>query len=200
MQLADLFGLASTETRIPNAGPIIMKSNNLFLFLAVSLPFFGYQIHADTVTLTVTAAAGQTKRTQFLVPSNIVAQVVHLHDSPTSGSGWLTININGLDFKYTELGVNTSGKNIPLIMGPATITLTANNPNAAGQDNILCTISTSEPSQFTPNTAVVIPADSAGPVTIILESSVDLINCTSALPGTYGTSTTNRFFRVRAQR
>jgi hypothetical protein len=58
---------------------------------------------------------------------------------------------------------------------------------------------TSSPN-FIPNTAVVIPADSSGPVTIILESSVDLVNWTPAQPGTYGTTSTNRFFRVRAQR
>ena len=51
-----------------------------------------------------------------------------------------------------------------------------------------------------PSNAVVIPADAAGPVTILLESSVDLVTWNSAQPGTYGTSTTNRFFRVRAIR
>jgi len=51
-----------------------------------------------------------------------------------------------------------------------------------------------------PSNAVVIPADSAGPVTILLESSADLVTWNSALPGTCGTSSTNRFFRVRAVR
>jgi hypothetical protein len=32
----------------------------------------------------------------------------------------------------------------------------------------------------------------------VLESSQDLVNWVPALPGTYGASTTNRFFRVRA--
>lgn len=47
-------------------------------------------------------------------------------------------------------------------------------------------------------TSVVIPEDAAGPVTIALESSTDLVNWTAANPGTYGTSTVKRFFRVRA--
>jgi hypothetical protein len=51
-----------------------------------------------------------------------------------------------------------------------------------------------------PSNAVVIPADSAGPVQVLLESSADLITWNAALPGTYGTSTTNRFFRVRTLR
>ena len=48
------------------------------------------------------------------------------------------------------------------------------------------------------STSVVIPADAAGPVTIALESSTDLVTWTAANPGTYGSSTAKRFFRVRA--
>ena len=51
---------------------------------------------------------------------------------------------------------------------------------------------------YVPASAVVIPADSTGSVRIILESSVDLITWTEANPGTYGSSTSKRFFRVRA--
>lgn len=46
--------------------------------------------------------------------------------------------------------------------------------------------------------AVVIPEDASGPVEIILESSTDLVNWSAANPGTYGSSTGRRFFRVRA--
>ena len=49
-----------------------------------------------------------------------------------------------------------------------------------------------------PANAVVIPTDATGPVQIVLESSSDLVNWTSSLPGTYGSTYTNRFFRVRA--
>jgi hypothetical protein len=51
-----------------------------------------------------------------------------------------------------------------------------------------------------PSTAVVIPSDDKGAVEIIMESSTDLVNWTEALPGTYGTSTAKRFFRLRAVR
>ena len=50
----------------------------------------------------------------------------------------------------------------------------------------------------TPASAVVIPTDATGPVKIILESSTDLVTWTEANPGTYGASTTKRFYRVRA--
>jgi hypothetical protein len=49
-----------------------------------------------------------------------------------------------------------------------------------------------------PSNAVVIPSDSSGPVQIILESSEDLVNWNSSNPGTYGASTNERFFRIRA--
>ena len=52
--------------------------------------------------------------------------------------------------------------------------------------------------QNVPSTAVVIPSDATGPVQIILESSLDLVTWTPALPGSYGASTALRFFRVRA--
>jgi hypothetical protein len=49
-----------------------------------------------------------------------------------------------------------------------------------------------------PTSAVVIPSDATGPVNVILESSTDLVTWTQANPGTYGASTSKRFFRVRA--
>lgn len=59
---------------------------------------------------------------------------------------------------------------------------------------------TTEDSLVSPSGAVVIPADDGGPVTIVLESSTDLVNWTEGSPGTYGTTTAKRFFRVRAVR
>ena len=44
------------------------------------------------------------------------------------------------------------------------------------------------------------PADGGGDVEIIMESSTDMVTWTEALPGTYGTDTAKRFFRLRAVR
>lgn len=60
------------------------------------------------------------------------------------------------------------------------------------------TVTTPTPQSMIPANAVVIPSDATGPVQIVLESSSDLINWTSSLPGTYGNTHSNRFFRVRA--
>ncbi len=50
---------------------------------------------------------------------------------------------------------------------------------------------------LTPTGAAVIPADSTGEFSVILESSIDLITWTPALPGDYGGNTVKRFFRTR---
>lgn len=55
----------------------------------------------------------------------------------------------------------------------------------------------SAPSQGPSNT-VVIPTNATGDVEIIMESSTDLVNWTSANLGTYSSDESNRFFRIRA--
>lgn len=48
------------------------------------------------------------------------------------------------------------------------------------------------------SSSVVIPEDASGPVNIVIESSTDLVTWVAANPGSYGATTTRRFFRVRA--
>lgn len=85
---------------------------------------------------------------------------------------------------------------MPAVAGPATITLTGITPQGG-----YCTIRVTDiDGSFTPSNAVVVPADAAGPVNIILESSVDLITWSAAQPGHYAASTAKRFFRVRAEK
>ena len=49
-----------------------------------------------------------------------------------------------------------------------------------------------------PSNSIVIPDNTIGTVTVILESSTDLVNWTAALPGDYSNTTSKRFFRIRA--
>ena len=176
------------------------------------------RLHADTNTYTASATATTTaiqnsrasssNSTQIVIETNVTAQLLCLDDYPTGsvggggGSGYLMVQVNGLNFKCSQGMVIAGPATFTLI---ATVNLVSQGNVVTGQDNVLCTIVTAlehscASNQFTPNTGVVIPADSGGPVNIILESSVDLINWIQADPGTYGTSTTNRFFRVRATR
>lgn len=181
-----------------------MKLPKKLLALAC-LILVGCGSRADTVTLT----ASNLLSSSFDVPSNVVAQVIHSSLSATTGGsstgGYaIKVVINGQTETYGQSSTAPyQVANLPIIVGPATITL-ANTYNSAQNISLaICTIQTSPASSTlpaSPSTAVVIPNDNGGPVTIVLESSTDLINWTAALPGTYGTTSSNRFFRVRATR
>ena len=173
--------------------------------LALILCSITASIQAQTITLSTPfpSVAPSTNSTNFNVPSNVVAQITYAYCPANSGySSSITVTVKGASAFY-QSSASSGGvmSNLPTIVGPATITLTAT-CSTFGLSSVMafCTIQTTSASSFTPSTSVVIPNDDGGPVTIILESSVDLVNWTSALPGTYGTTSSNRFFRVRAQR
>lgn len=118
-----------------------------------------------------------TSSSPFSVPNGKVCEVLSVLGSVYFGSSSFTL----------------SGANVPyLIPGFSTI-----NSSTSGmiiykmRDNIATTTTI-------PTSAVVIPTDATGPVKIILESSTDLVTWTEANPGSYGASTSKRFFRVRA--
>ncbi len=73
-------------------------------------------------------------------------------------------------------------------------------PGAGAPSFVTLTVLTpsTNTTSVTPVNSVVIPTDAKGPVQIVLESSSDLINWISSLPGIYGNAYSNRFFRVRA--
>jgi hypothetical protein len=83
----------------------------------------------------------------------------------------------------------------PIIVGPALIKMSLPDNYWNGY----CTLRITEQGEaFTPANAVVIPADAKGPVAIIMESSMNLVDWVRAEPGTYGASSHQRFFRIRA--
>lgn len=153
---------------------------------------------ADTFTLAI--VTNSPSYANFEVASNMTAQVAFAY---LPGNSSLSIKFPGAPYWTTfpfPSGIFQQGtppimpsSYLPIVAGPATI-------QVSGSVGAFCTIQTTSATSLTPSTSVVIPNDGGGPVTIILESSVDLITWTPALPGTYGTSSTNRFFRVRAQR
>ena len=133
-----------------------------------------------------------------LAVTNDATDVATVLPSNTSGSGALTwyLCIRGVTNIAGGLPYPTSFP--PSIAGLATIAIT--NTTAFP---VFFTVKIETPNTNTVQTAlgtVVIPADAGGPVTVILESSTDMITWTAASPGSYGTSTTKRFFRLRATR
>jgi hypothetical protein len=176
------------------------------LYIALAIVALVPNAEADMITLT----ASNSLSASFDVPSNVVAQVVHSSVSSVSCASYkINVILNGQTITYAQGGSPSYQiLNPPSVVGPATITLV--NTYAAGNcspnlpASAICTIQTSPTvsywSNSIPSTAVVIPNDNGGPVTIIMESSTDLISWTPALPGNYGTTSSNRFFRVRAAR
>lgn len=92
-----------------------------------------------------------------------------------------------------------------MVAGPMRIgTFASDGPLAIAHFfQIIATVEDMEPAVppvgLVPTASVVIPADAAGPVEIMLESSEDMINWNTAQPGLYMKSDTKRFFRVQSQ-
>ncbi len=185
-----------------------MKSFIRHLSLGCSVFFLSLfcdtNLTADVLTLAFSNTNGVASGTNFVVASNVLAEVKYVYVG--SSCTLLTLTGKGNTGTYSLVNQQSLANNLPSIVGPAIIGLT----NADGcacpiafltiQTTTLTAGSTNTLPNTIPSTAVVIPNDNGAPVNILLESSVDMVNWNSALPGTYGTSSSNRFFRVRAQR
>ena len=165
-------------------------NTKMILCLAMLLSFHRLAYSSTNLTLFVKGNTNNLPAvTNFNVSAGQTAKILYV--APSAGSP-------GISYNGITILVDASANHLPVIVGPATITLDVSiqGPNYFS----LCTIELSNPGEtFVPSNAGVIPADSGGPVNIILESSSNLINWYPSLPGTYGANYTNRFFRVKAQ-
>ena len=146
----------------------------------------GDPVYSDSVTV----AQGDVAQILYSFPANVQTAEV------TIGGRAFNIGAFVQGSAGTGGGLPTPALASVSIAGPATIRARATGSTAA-----LVTVSVTRANAaptIAPQNAVVIPADAAGPVQIILEASADLVNWVAATPGTYGASTTQRFFRVRA--
>jgi hypothetical protein len=146
-----------------------------------------------------------TYTTSLTVTSNHVARVLHLNIFPISSAAnpRLVVDVGTTNnvATYTTGDFSAFG-GAPVVVGPATLRLTATAAaNTTVSGTLFCSAEiTSLEDTFVPSNTVVIPADIGGPVNIIMESSIDLVSWTAAMPGVYGTNTLKRFFRIRAER
>ncbi|SRR6266567_4286353 len=164
--------------------------------LAILLSF---QVQVRSSTFTNLVTFGSNEVASLVVRSGQLAKVISANYAGGGANGYIWITANGTAFSYGSAFRYTFPEaTAAIVAGPATGSLNSGNCTNCP---MFCTVELVNPSEaFTPSNAVVIPADSGGPVKIILESSTDLITWTPAIPGTYGTSTEKRFFRVRAER
>jgi hypothetical protein len=155
--------------------------------------------------MTASQTNSEPQLTNFLAGSDVIVQVIAHGDSEFSSYSstrvrWIQLTGTGLpgggvayDRTFGNFCVTT---NLLILTGPAIIGLSASS-SGSYFGHVFCALEVTDSNNFTPSTA---PNDAAGPVNIILESSSDLVSWNPALPGAYGTTTTNRFFRLRAQR
>jgi hypothetical protein len=174
------------------------KLMNLKALLCAAILFSLRAYCSTNITLVV---GGTVSNASLTVSAGQVAKVV---SGNLVASATLRVEFSGASVSYSynsSLGTITPTP-LPMLAGPATISLMGFPSAGGGFTGAFCTVELSDNggSSFLPSNAVVIPADSGGPVNIILESSADLVTWSAALPGIYGASTTNRFFRVRAVR
>ncbi len=177
------------------------SSSRLIAFLAVFLGTAGSGWADRWATLAglndrMSVEAGETALVVF-VPGNSAKLTYQ-----KSGGPAVTLDLDGTNRGSINgnRGQVTVGNPLPLV-GPATVIL--NNSTVVGFKLVATESKASvktpvESGGSVPSNAVVIPSDLTGPVQILLEASPDLVTWTSAEPGTYGASSTNRFFRVRA--
>lgn len=166
-----------------------MKIQRLLSFvLALSLPVAA-SAQCQIVTLTT---SGPIPNQQLAVSPNQVVTLLYVNGYPTNGEHCYLTLTNGSQIDIIPQS-NT------YITGSATLTgITNIYLTSSGLETATFSIKSPSSQSYVPANAVVIPSDATGPVQIILESSSDLVNWNAALPGTYGSTYSNRFFRVRA--
>jgi hypothetical protein len=139
----------------------------------------------------ITVAAGQVFRLLMWAPSNPGPNSLKVNDVSVQ-------LVMPPEAPYNSSPLYSSPLYFPsfVVAGPCTVSLVV-----SSSASLVCSYileSNESIGTTVPSTAVVIPSDASGPVQIILESSTDLITWTAATPGSYGSSTAKRFFRVRA--
>jgi hypothetical protein len=178
---------------IANPNRITEKMKTLLLLAILCVASF---TRAGTITNIVLVTVQGTRVAKTIpLQTGQTAKVIHV-------GGQIAVEMS--DF-IDGIRISRAGNINTIFYGPTLIEM-AVSPEYQNGYSALVTLEIDPPGPVAPpvlnipSNAVVIPADSAGPVQVLLESSVDLITWNSALPGTYGTSSTNRFFRVRAVR
>lgn len=186
-----------------------MKKLNLIYLMILFVSVFTTKAQTQTITLTATNGLPSS----YSCGTNQIITVNSFIGTVINGSGVATITFNnGLKSQMNSYiyginqqtygsqgGVALAFAGNAVFTGVTSISVATIPSGASGAVAALTfTITTPTVQSSIPANAVVIPTDATGPVQIVLESSSDLVNWTSSLPGTYGSTYTNRFFRVRA--
>jgi hypothetical protein len=171
---------------------------------------------AQAQTVTLVATTPSTGVTTYSIESVVLLAgdtATILSHYNTAGSTTAAVQIGTVEFTPPTYlsgspGSNGSPTRSPVqtagltIAGPATIRAKATgyaDPSYAGRSSLVTVNITraNSTSSTAPLNTVVIPEQASGTFNVLLESSTDLITWTAANPGSYGGTTTKRFFRAR---
>ena len=178
------------------------------IYLTILMIVFASGITGVAQTQTVTLIASNNVPSSFNCSTNQVITINSFIENPTTRGTAIISYYNGFKtvfygHKYGEVSSSSASMvthDSASFTGVANVLLTVGTGSQSSGDVVALTITVTTPTaqSVVPANTVVIPTDATGPVQIVLESSSDLLNWTSSLPGTYGNTYSNRFFRVRA--
>ena len=162
------------------------------------------------VLLTELCADGQSSVAVTSL-SNCQTQIVTLTASQLNGTGTLAsynltpnqvviLNYQNASIScYLASGKVISNPTRPIALtGLTNISIYNNSSTSPYYETFTVLTPSTNTASLTPVNSVVIPSDATGNVQIILESSSDMVNWIPSQAGTYGSTYSNRFFRVRA--
>lgn len=153
---------------------------------------------AETISIVTSDANAEPHYSdKVILAAGDVAEVIY---NPNSSLA-MEIKIGEIFVNETSLN-NSDPLNMPKIAGPAELRVFLPPYHRSPYPYVSLTtfkITRAVPAAtaMVPSTAVVIPNDAEGQFEVILESSIDMITWTPALPGTYAGDNPNRFFRTR---
>jgi hypothetical protein len=183
------------------------KSSAILVALAVTtLQSYAQEEPLPYVTLVAGYNAGW-QLDHYQIPAGYIAEVLAI--KIVTGSEYpsdpadintrsqIQISRNGADNNFqVTLTEETIPENLPTFLGPTDFKVIPE--GGEGEFTFISLKITPLPTEtMTPSNTVVIPDQSGGDFDVILESSIDLVNWTEALPGSYGSQTKKRFFRLR---
>lgn len=171
-----------------------------FLLTIAAVVFFVQIASARFVTLISRVENGTNFFQTLSIGTNEVAELRSFFEYGFQGGNSplaaLTIQKGGQEFGVnSKLFLNTTNAmSLPLIVaGPATVKL-----ENVSEAPAFATLEV-KTEAFPPDKTLIVPGDSNG-ANVIMESSTDLVNWSTAMPGTYTNRTNNLFFRIRAER
>lgn len=171
----------------------LMKTKFIVALMALTVSVFA----STNITFWVKGTNGITAVHDGLyIPTNSTVKLLSAISENTTPEIRFQTSNSGFGFMDVILNSNQIfGTHPPMLCGPGYIQFAQ---SSGSEGSFTFEMSNTDEPSVTPSGSVVIPADTVGNCEIILEQSQDLVTWTAALPGIYGSSTANRFFRVRA--